>query len=254
MTPDTNRWDPDDYDADHSFVYQDSADLLDVLDPRPGERVLDLGCGTGHLASDIAERGASVVGIDADPAMIAQARQTYPDLDVRVADARGFTLDSPVDAVFSNAALHWISGDDQDAVLARVADALGDDGRFVAEMGGHGNVAAITGALEAELTSRDHDFEHPWYFPTIGEYAPRLEQIGFEVRDARLFDRPTTLDGEDGLRNWIEMFGDSFFEDVPDDEREAILAGVEDRLRDARFDGEDWTADYRRLRIRAVLD
>jgi len=254
MAPDANQWDPDDYDDGHSFVYERSADLIDIFDPEPGERVLDLGCGTGHLTAAIAERGASIVGIDADSEMIERAHETYPDLDFRQADAREFVLDSPVDAVFSNAALHWIPDADQDAVLARVADALADGGRFVAEMGGHGNVASITSALEAELTDRSHDFEHPWYFPSIGEYAPRLERAGFEVRDARLFDRPTTLEGEDGLRNWIEMFGDSFFEGIPDDEREAILTAVEDRLRESYLDGEDWTADYRRLRFRAVLD
>ena len=254
MTADANQWDPDDYDERHSFVYERSVDLLEVLDPQPGERVLDLGCGTGHLTHDIAERGADAVGIDADPEMIAQARETYPDLDFRLADAREFTLESAVEAVFSNAALHWIPGVDQDAVLARVADALAADGRFVAELGGHGNVASITSALEAELTARGHDFEHPWYFPSTGAYASRLEQAGFEVQNVRLFDRPTTLAGEDGLRNWIEMFGDSFFEGVSDEECEAILDGVAGRLRESHYDGEDWTADYRRLRVRAVLD
>jgi len=254
MTSDANQWDPDDYDDSHSFVYERSADLIDVLDPHSGERVLDLGCGTGHLTHDIAERGADVIGIDADPEMVERARENYPELNFRQADAREIVLDSPADAAFSNAALHWIPGADQDAVLEAVADALAEDGRFVAEMGGHGNVASITDALEAELTDRGYGFEHPWYFPTIGEYTPRLERAGFAVRDARLFDRPTTLEGTDGLRNWIEMFGDSFFEGIPDDESEAIVSAAEDRLRETHFDGQDWSVDYRRLRFRAVRD
>jgi trans-aconitate methyltransferase len=252
MTVGTNQWDPDDYDEAHSFVYERSIDLIDVLDPRPGERVLDLGCGTGHLTADIDKRGADVVGIDADPEMIDRARETHPELDFRQADARDFTLDVPVDAVFSNAALHWIPGTDQNTVLDTVADALVDGGRFVAELGGAGNVRSITDALESELTTRGYDFEHPWYFPSVGAYAPRLEETGFEVRDAQLFDRPTTLDGEDGLANWIEMFGDAVFERVDPADRERIVEAAENRLRETHFDGEDWTADYRRLRFRAV--
>jgi trans-aconitate methyltransferase len=253
VTDPDNEWNPDDYDDSHAFVYERAADLLEILDPKPGERVLDLGCGTGHLSQQIAERGATVVGVDADPAMVDQARESYPDLDFRVADARQLNVDEPVDAVFSNAALHWIPGEDHDAVLDGVADALGDGGRFVAEMGGAGNVAAITDALQAELTARGYPFDHPWYFPTIGEYAPRLEATGFEVRAARLFDRPTPLDGAAGLQNWISMFGDSFFETVPESERAAILDSVEKRVRGGLWDGEQWVADYRRLRFQAVL-
>jgi trans-aconitate methyltransferase len=250
----TNDWDPDDYDDDHAFVYERGASVVDLLNPQPGERVLDLGCGTGHLTADIADRGPALVGIDADAEMIARATEAHPALDFRQADARTFALDEPVDAVFSNAALHWIPADDHGAVLERVAAVLVDGGRFVAEFGGTGNVAAITDALAAELTDRGYASEHPWYFPSVGEYAPRLERAGFEVRDARLFDRPTTLSGADGLREWIEMFGDSFFEAVPEQDRESVLSGVEDRLRTEYFDGEDWTADYRRLRVRAVRE
>jgi trans-aconitate methyltransferase len=152
--------------------------------------------------------------------------------------------------VFSNAALHWIPGDDHDAVLSTVADALTETGRFVAESGGKGNVAAITDALVAELDARGYEVDHPWYFPSIGEYAPRVESHGLELRFSRLFDRPTPLDGgEDGLRNWIGMFGDEFFADVEDDERNAVLSAVEDRLRPTLFDGDTWVADYRRLRF-----
>jgi len=249
-----NEWNPDDYDDDHAFVYERASDLLALLDAADGEQILDLGCGTGHLTARIAESGASVVGIDADEAMISEARETYPALDFRVADARSFALSESVDAVFSNAALHWIPDDDHDAVLDRVVEALADGGRFVAELGGHGNVATITDALAVELAERGYEFEHPWYFPTVGEYASRLEGRGFEVREARLFDRPTELDGgEAGLRNWIGMFGDAAFEGVPDAEREAVLDAVEARCRSELFDDETWTADYRRLRFRAVL-
>ncbi len=260
MGPHQNNqpWDPDAYDGSHAFVYEYGEALLDRLDPGPDDRILDIGCGTGHLTSEIASTGATVVGIDQSEAMIEQARSSHPTSDpsdsndsfVR-ADATEFAADEPFDAVFSNAALHWIS--DQEGVLESARDALRPGGRFVAELGGAKNVQSIVDALETELHRRGYDNEHPWYFPSVGEYAPRLESHGFEVRMARLFDRPTTLeDGADGLANWIGMFGEEFFESVPDDEREEIIGAVEDELRPTLFRDGSWTADYRRLRFVAI--
>jgi len=249
---DGNAWDPDDYDEGHEFVHEYGRDLLTHLDPQPGDSVLDLGCGTGHLSAEIAECGADVLGIDAAPDMVDQATEQYPDVRFERADMREYVPGESFDAVFSNAALHWVPAADHDAVLETVANALDEGGRFVAEFGGRGNVRAITDALAAELGDRGYDAEHPWYFPSVGEYAPRVEAHGLEVTFARLFDRPTELDGgSEGLRNWVGMFGDEFFERVSGDEREAVLDGVEDRLRAALFDPEteSWTADYRRLRL-----
>jgi trans-aconitate methyltransferase len=246
-----NEWDSDQYDDSHDFVYEYGGDVVDLLGPQPDEQILDLGCGTGHLTAEIADRAESVVGIDAAAEMVAQAREQYPDLDFRQADAREFEA-SGFDAVFSNAALHWIPGADHGAVLGGVRAALGDDGRFVAEMGGRGNVDQIVTATLAELDERGYEAENPWYFPSIGEYASRLESHGFEVTRAVLFERPTALeDGADGLSNWLGMFGDQFFADVTEREREEIVAAVEDRLRPTLFDAETetWTADYRRLRF-----
>ena len=247
-----NDWDPDDYDEGHGFVAEYGADMLDLLEPRVGDRVLDLGCGTGHLTAEIADSGADVVGIDAAGSMVEQAREAYPDLRFEVADAREYEPDGAFDAVFSNAALHWIPGPDHDAVLGMVADALGETGRFVAEFGGRGNVSRVESAVQAELAQRGYDTDHSWYFPSIGEYAPRLEDHGLDVTDATLFDRPTELDGgESGLREWLGMFGDELLAPVSETDREAILAGVEKRLRPALFDPETstWTADYRRIRL-----
>ncbi|THE63572.1 methyltransferase domain-containing protein [Salinadaptatus halalkaliphilus] len=250
---DTNEWDSSDYDDGHSFVFEYGEDVIDLLEPSPDERILDLGCGTGHLTAEIASSGAAVVGLDRSPAMIEQARTEYPDQRFVQADARDFDLEEPVDAVFSNAALHWI--DEQDAVLESVTDALRPNGRFVAELGGTGNVQAIVDAVRSELTRRGYESTHPWYFPTVGEYASRLESHGFEVRHARLFDRPTTLDdGENGLEGWIEMFGDELLSPVPESERAAVIDAVEDDLREALFADGTWTADYRRLRVVAVLE
>ncbi|MCU4802296.1 methyltransferase domain-containing protein [Halobacteria archaeon HArc-gm2] len=258
-----NRWDAGDYDGDHAFVHEMGASVVDLLDPAPGERVLDLGCGTGHLTAEITAAVGDeghVVGVDQSAEMVAEAREQYPGLAFERADATEFASDEPFDAVFSNAALHWMT--DQDAVVERVADALrrgtensSAGGRFVAEMGGRGNVATIVDATIRELTDRGYEASSPWYFPTVGEQASLLERHGFEVRLMRLFDRPTELDGgRDGLRNWLGMFGDSLLAGPDEAERRAVVAAVEDRCRDALFDAASgtWTADYRRLRFEAV--
>jgi len=133
-----------------------------------------------------------------------------------------------------------------------VADALAADGRFVAEFGGRGNVSTVAAAVQTELADRGYDTDHSWYFPSIGEYAPRLEAHDLEVTAVWLFDRPTELDGgESGLREWLGMFGDELFAPVSATDREAILDAVEERLRSSLFDHETatWTVDYRRIRF-----
>ncbi|ACV47025.1 MULTISPECIES: class I SAM-dependent methyltransferase [Halomicrobium] len=250
-----NEWDGGRYDDAAGFVTDYGDSVVDLLDPRPGERILDLGCGTGHLTATVADAVGSagdVLGIDASSEMIRQARAAYPDLRFDCVDATAFETDERFDAVFSNAALHWI--DDQDAVSERVAAALAPNGRYVAELGASGNVAAIVAAVRTELRDRGYDAADPWYFPTIGEHATLLERHGFAVRSATVFDRPTDLDGPDGLREWLAVFGDSLFAPLSDAERAAVVAAVEDRLRPEQYDPdtETWTADYRRLRFVAV--
>ncbi|WP_459193529.1 class I SAM-dependent methyltransferase [Halosimplex sp. J119] len=258
-----NDWDPDSYDRDTGFVHEYGGSVVDLLDPEPGERVLDLGCGTGHLTADIADAvgaSGSVVGVDQSVEMVERARETYPDLRFEVADARTYAPGREVDAVFSNAALHWIPASDQGPVAERVHELLAPGGRFVAEMGGVGNVGSIVDATVAELRERGYEAANPWYFPTPGEHAAVLESAGFEVRLLRLFDRPTELEGgADGLARWLDVFGDSLFADLDDGEKSAVVSAVEARVRDDLFDpdaGDDgvWTADYRRLRFVAVRE
>lgn len=251
-----NEWAAERYDEAHAFVYEASQDLVELLAPEPGERIADLGCGTGHLTAEVSSAvtaaGAAglAVGFDRSREMIAAASASHPAVDFLQADARSLPFDGSLDAVFSNAALHWIS--DQEAAVESIHDALRPDGRLVAELGGVGNVATITDALEAELAARGYPGEHGWYFPSPGEYASLLEDAGFEVRALRLFDRPTPLEGADGLRRWIEGFADELLAPLTNAEREAVVAAVEDRCRDDLYADGEWIADYRRLRVIAV--
>jgi trans-aconitate 2-methyltransferase len=221
----TRQWDAGLYDDKHAFVWKHGAALLEMLGPRAGERVLDLGCGTGHLTAQLAAAGAEMVGIDSSPEMVAQARQSYPDIRFEVADARNFAFAEPFDAVLSNAVLHWVR--EPEPVVACVAGALKPGGRFVAEFGGRGNVAALLAALAgAARQAGCRPFVSPWYFPALGEYAALLERDGLEVRSAALFDRPTPLEGEHGLRDWVRMFAGDYLVGLPVPNSPAIGAMV----------------------------
>ncbi len=243
-----DRWNAGLYDAKHAFVWKHAASLLQLLDPLPGELILDLGCGTGHLTAQLAEAGAKVAGIDSSPAMIEQARRAYPQLHFAVADALDFTVPEPLDAVFSNAVLHWVK--EPERVIACVRTALKPGGRFVAEFGGRGNVQRIIAVLaEVARANGLGDWVHPWYYPSIAEYAAVLEQGGLELTFATLFDRPTPLEGAAGLRHWVEMFINDLVIQIPSEGREDFLRQVEERLRPDLYREETWHADYRRLRV-----
>lgn len=238
-------WNAARYQKQHSYVWQHGAGLLEMLNPQPEESVLDLGCGTGQLAQQITEKGASVIGLDRDPAMITQAQTNYPQIDFRVADAADFQLSSPVDAVFSNAALHWVT--QAEAAANCIASSLKPGGRLVAELGGRGNVKTILTAL-AQVSGRE--MIHPWYFPGLCEYVTLLEKVGFEVVYAHLFERPTPL-GEAGLAGWLEMFARHAFGDLSDREWAEIVKSTE-AAASQLYQGGEWLADYKRLKVVAI--
>jgi trans-aconitate methyltransferase len=241
------QWDAERYQTQHNFVFDYGSSLVDVLNPQPGERILDLGCGTGELTREIMQRGANVLGIDADAQMISQAKVQNPSIDFRVDDAQNFSLDEPVDGVFSNAALHWVTEAERTVIC--ISRTLKPGGRFVAEFGGRGNIARIASCL-GRASSADRN---PWYFPSIAEYSSLLERHGFEVTFAQLYDRPTPLnEGDQGLRNWILMFGGSFLAGLTDKEKERIIKVAENELRPYLYKNGQWTADYRRIRVVAV--
>jgi len=246
------QWDASRYDAGYSFVWKHGAGVIELLAPEAGERILDLGCGTGHLTAQIAASGAEVVGIDRSPEMIATARRNYPRLRFEVEDAESFRFDEPFDAVFSNAAIHWMT--DQRAVADSIWQALRSGGRFVAEFGGKGNIRRIETALRHAIEQAGYAVSDKpyYYFPSLGEHARLLEGIGFTVTFATWFERPTRLEGDEaGLRDWLTVFTDHFMKPVPADRRAAIIEAVEDELRPQLFRDRVWYADYCRLRIAA---
>ena len=247
-------WDSRLYDESFGIITQLGAGVVELLAPKPGERIVDLGCGTGGLTAQIAAAGAEVIGIDASEAMIARATASYPALRFEVAKGEDFAIEEPIDAVFSSAALHWMSP--PEAVAASVARALRPGGRFVAEMGGRGNVAtiidAIYQALDDECIPRER-VRHPWYFPSTGEYASLLERVSFEVALMQLFDRPTPLDDcPNGIADWLRMFGGEFLAAVPITHHARFQERVNELTRPLLYRDGRWVADYRRLRFLAT--
>jgi trans-aconitate methyltransferase len=240
-----SQWDPALYQSSHSFVWERGRGVVELLAPQAGERILDIGCGTGQLTAAIASAGAKVVGIDSSPDMIAQARANFPELHFEQADVRAIAYREEFDAVFSNAVLHWVKeADDAAAAMSR---ALKPGGRLVVEFGGHGNTEALLDAVFSAQDRLGRPRFHPWYYPGIAEYSAVLERHGLEARFATLFDRPVALEGgEQGLAKWLDMFGKPF------DAGPEFVPLVEEHARAKLYREAGWTMDYRRLRVMAV--
>ena len=244
-------WNASHYDRAGAFVPRLAADLLELLAPKPGERVLDLGSGTGDLTAQIAERGALVSGVDASSEMVSEARRKHPGLSFSLADGQELAFEREFDAVFSNATLHWMPR--ADAVAEGVARALRPGGRFVAEFGGARCVQTVRDALRDELLERGiagHGAP-AWFFPTVPQYSRILEQAGLFVRTALWFERPTRLEGSGGLATWLELFCLPLLLALGD-RRAEVVAGVERRCHAQLYRDGSWWLDYTRLRVVAV--
>lgn len=245
------EWSAESYARNARFVADLGEPVIDWLDAKPGERVLDVGCGDGALTASIVARGADVVGVDSSRALVEAARSR--GIDALVMDVYALPFQGKFDAAFSNAALHWMR--EPDLALANIARALRSRGRFIGEMGAHGNVAAIATAILAVLRAHGIDGEArwPWYFPTPSEYAERLETHRFVVLRMELIPRPTPL--PTGMRGWLETFANPFMAGITDEEREDILEEVTSLLAPSlRSRTGAWTADYVRLRFAAHLE
>lgn len=244
-------WNASLYDDKHSFVFKYGEDLVELLRPKNGERILDLGCGTGYLTSLIAASGAKVIGIDSSIEMVTKAKTEYPYLEFQVQNATDFHFDEHFDAVFSNAVLHWIL--EREKAVDCIYDNLKRHGRLVLEMGGRNNVMKIIKALQKSLVKNgfvENAEMTLWYFPTLGEYTSLLESKGFRVNYAIYYDRETKLnDDKDGIKDWLKMFATHYFNGIEESSVATILTDVQDILEPTNYRNGSWYADYRRLRV-----
>lgn len=241
-------WNPDRYARNARFVADLGRPVFELLAPKSGERILDVGCGDGALTKKLVEIGCSVVGIDGSAEQVEAAKRL--GIDARVMDGQAMTFQNEFDAVFSNAAFHWMKR--PEAVIAGAWQALKPGGRFVAEFGGFGCVEKIKSALIAALNHRGYNGEAavPWYFPTVEEYGQRLKVGGFKINSIALIPRPTPLPGD--ITGWLETFAESFIKVLAEQERSDFVEEVREALRSKLCDSEGiWIADYVRLRFAA---
>lgn len=243
-------WNPESYERNAGFVADLGAGVFDLLAPQAGERILDVGCGHGKLTQKIVQAGARVVGVDASEAQVEGARAL--GLDARVMDATELQFTNQFEAIFSNAALHWVK--DAQGVIDGVKRALVPGGRFVCEMGGAGNVARVAQGVERAMQKRGLAMADywPWYFPDVAQYGGLLRGAGFRVEHIELFARPTPLPGD--IIGWLETFGESFTHAMAADQRSSFLQDVRDDLAGDLQDSDgNWRVDYVRLRFQAFV-
>lgn len=251
--PLNQTWNTKLYDKQHSFVAKYGLDLLELLKPKAGQNILDLGCGTGGLTAEIAKTGANVIGLDSSAEMIQKAKNSYPNIEFILGNATDFSFDHQFDAVFSNAVLHWIK--EPQKVLQCVFKALKPKGIFVAEFGGKKNVETIINSLAQTIKELELKKEDPHtlnYFPDPKIYQTLLEKEGFKITDFSYFDRMTPLEEKDGLKNWVKMFCGYVLKDFSPKEEENFFNRVEEKARSILYKNNSWHADYKRIRFRAI--
>lgn len=247
------KWNPALYEEHGHFVYEYGEDLLALLQPKKGEYIVDIGCGTGQITEQIARSGAKIKGIDASAEMIHQATANYSHITFEQRDAMAIREEEVVDAVFSNAALHWMK--EQDAVIQNIYRYLKPGGRFIGEMGAKGNIETISQALLQAFKEIDREniFTMPWYFPTIGEYSAKLEKVNFKILMMVHFKRNTKIgDSKLSVRYWLLNFAYELLLPLTKEEREQVIQKVIQKVQPLFETEKGWFADYERLRFIAI--
>lgn len=248
-----DSWNSNLYDNKHAFVSEYGTSLVELLNAKNGERVLDLGCGTGDLAHKLYEQGVKIVAVDKSENMVEQANRKYPHINFLVQDATELDYDHEFDAVFSNATLHWVKPPIQ--ALHGIYKSLKQGGRFIAEFGGKDNIKTIAVETIKQIKEAGYSYKEeqfPWFFPSIAEYSTLMEEVGFRVTFAEHYNRPTQLEGNHGLKNWIEMFCVSLFDGISEVAKNEIISKVEHNVRATLHIDGHWYADYKRIRVTAI--
>ena len=245
-------WNAEDYEEKFSFVHRYGEDVLDMVEKGDGGLAVDLGCGTGPLTPLLRDKGYRVIGIDESEQMVEAASAAHPDIEFIRGNALTFSLTQKADVIFSNAVFHWIDKDKQGKLAQNLSEQLVPGGMLVTEFGGSGCAQAVHSALEACFQQRGLVYPRVFYFPTIGEYASVLENAGFKVTFASLFDRPTMQSTQNGLTDWICTFVKKPFEGMVESMRQEILKETEEKLRSRLYVDGKWYIDYVRIRVKAV--
>lgn len=246
------KWDSTLYDKKHDFVAEYGKGLLEFVPQNAKQTILDLGCGTGTLTAQLAKLCNKVVGMDASQSMIDKAKEEFSKLEFKVCDALALPFEGEFDVVFSNAVFHWIR--DHDVLLKNIHKALKPQGVLVCEFGASGNIAAIENAFAETCHNLGYGYEAKFNFPTVEDFGDLLEKRGFVIDRIYDYDRPTALkDGEQGLVNWMKQFFVSELEVMPGQIQAMVFEKVEGLTRETLWNGEEWVADYRRLRAIARI-
>ena len=246
------KWDSVLYDKKHDFVSEYGKGLLEYIPKDKEKSILDLGCGTGTLTAQLKKRGGRVLGVDSSPSMIRQAVNQYQKVDFLVCDALALPFQTEWDIVFSNAVFHWIP--DHDRLLKNIYKALKPGGRMICEFGAAGNLETVEKSFSAALNLFGHSYRPKWNFPTVEQFGELLIANGFVIDEIYDYERPTPLkDGSQGLSNWIQQFYASELAAVPKGLRLTVLDKAEEYAKEKIWNGAEWIADYRRLRVIAHI-
>jgi 2-isopropylmalate synthase len=244
----TNQWNPKTYNKHTAFVSQLALPVVDLLEPKEGEKILDIGCGDGTLAVEIEHRGAKVIGVDMSAEMVEACRDN--GIEAYVGSVTDLPYDNMFDGVFSNAMLHWVK--DARGAVKNMAKSLKLSGRFVCEFGGEDNAYHLVSAMEEVFANHPEFgmFDNPWYFPSVAEYRALLESEGFRVEYMEIIPRPTPMDD---IANWLDIFANGVTSHLTQEQFEVFKKEVTEMLKTKIYSEEEgWMLDYKRLRVKSI--